>query len=552
MLFVQVTRIQRISLLPRIRKGLFPILSFFIFLLCYNPDAFCSVKQSAEKQGLVPANFLKWDKWGSDYVVLVDKSQQKVMLYKSDNLSAPEKVYQCSTGEHDGQKAAVNDKKTPEGIYFFVNSYTKEHLAPIYGARALPLNYPSIFDQKEGRDGYGIWFHGTNKPLKPNDTSGCVAFVNKDIEELASYVTLFYTPVIISSSIEMATQEELEERAKDITDIIEGWRDAWQNKDVDRYMSFYSHSFKSGDKSWNQLKEYKTRLTKKYKDINVSVDDLSILKNNNVVVASFKQTYRTPVFESSGIKKLYITKNSAEWKIIGETFSLAEAKQIPLTTPLPYNPQDEAADKEQIALTTPIPDNVQEETIEKGQIALATPSPDNSQEGIADKEQIALTTPIPDNVQEETVEKGQIALTTPQPITRQEETAEAKPVALTTPPPDKPQEDIEAFINSWLDAWGNKDIKRYIACYDAKFKSRNMNLASWERHRNKLNKRFRSIKIETSDLKITNVSDNQAEVAFIQEYRADGYMDRGEKNMVLIKKGKEWKIKKEEWTALSE
>ncbi|MBN1625760.1 MAG: L,D-transpeptidase, partial [Deltaproteobacteria bacterium] len=103
----------------------------------------------------MPSNFLKWGKWGSDYAVLVDKSNQKVMLYKSDNLFEPEKVYQCSTGENGGPKNIINDKKTPEGIYYFINTYTRESLAPIYGSMALPLDYPNIFDVKEGRNGYG-------------------------------------------------------------------------------------------------------------------------------------------------------------------------------------------------------------------------------------------------------------------------------------------------------------------------------------------------------------------------------------------------------------
>ena len=491
MLFVQDIGLKTTSMLPRISKGLLPVLLFWIFILCQSPCALCTVNKSIEKHDLVPSNLLKWGKWGSDYIVLVDKSQQMVMVYRSDNLFKPEKIYQCSTGENHGRKSVVNDKKTPEGIYFFTGYYTKEYLAPIYGAMALTLNYPNIFDIKDGRNGYGIWFHGTNKSLKPNDTNGCIALVDRDIKELASFVTLYNTPVIIISSLEMATKEELEEKAEDISNIIEGWRESWQNKDVDRYMSFYSRSFSSGNKNWKQWKDYKTRLTKKYKEIRVEIDDLSILINNNVVLASFRQNYKTPVFESSGLKRLYITKNSEEWKIIGETFSVAEARQV------------------------------------------------------------AATTPMPEKDQKESEEIKQVPLMSPQPGPEKEKTAETQQSFSKTILHDNSHEEIEAFINSWIDAWEKKDIKRYIASYDAKFESRNMNLDAWKRQKEILNKRYKSIKIEISDLKITNVSDSKADVSFIQEYRSDSYMDRGEKNMVLIKEGKKWKIKKEEWTEIS-
>lgn len=455
-------------------------------MLCYHPSEGTASEPTDGDQGLVPANFLRWGKWVSDYAVLVDKSQQKVMLYKSDNLFKPQKIYQCSTGENGGRKAVINDKKTPEGIYYFVKTFTKESLAPRYGSMAIPLDYPNIFDVKEGRNGYGIWFHGLNKPLKSNDTSGCVALVNKDIEDLASYIALNNTPVIISSSIEMVTQEELEEKEKEISDIIEEWRDSWQNKDIEKYMSYYSRSFKSGGKNWTQVKEYKARLAKKYKEIRVEIDDLGILTNDNTVIASFKQTYSTPVFQSSGTKKLYITKNSDEWKIIEETFSIAEAKQVTETAPTPESPQEEAIDAIRIALRTPESDDRQ------------------------GKEGVDLT-------------------------------------ALT----QDPKEGVKGFINSWIDAWESKDTERYIAFYADGFMSDGMGLDDWKDYKNKLNKRYNSINVDVSDLKITMVSDDQAEVSFKQNYRADSYADYGEKNMFLIKKGEEWKIKKETWKAIS-
>ena len=295
------------------------LLSFIIILFILSPSFADKVKQPINEKKLVPACLLDWN-GGPEYAVLVDKSRQKVFVYKRDDLFNPYKVYDCSTGENDGPKQKKNDRKTPEGIYYFIKSVDDKYLAPIYGTKALPLDYPNIIDKKDGRGGYGIWFHGTNKELIPNDTNGCVALKNEDIEELANIVTLFDTPVIISSKIKLVPQGQNEDQKRNIEDIVESWRSSWEDKDIDKYMSFYSKKFKSGWKDWRKWKDYKKRLAKKYSRINVGVNELNLFSHEGVIIASFEQDYRTPGFDSLGTKKLYLTQNSKEWKIIAETF----------------------------------------------------------------------------------------------------------------------------------------------------------------------------------------------------------------------------------------
>ena len=451
-------------------KNLVPFLSLFAFILilCNAPVYATSVKQPINQQQDLPAFFLEWQ--GSpDYAIVVDKSQQKVMVYRTDNLLAPEKVYQCSTGENDGPKAKRNDRKTPEGIYFFTNSYLDETLAPIYGARALPINYPNVIDQMEGKEGYGIWFHGTNKPIIPNDTNGCVSLENKDIEELATLIKMFDTPIIISSRMEMVSPADIQKARQEMTGIIENWRNAWQDKDIDQYMSFYNRNFTSGGKNWRQWKENKSQLAKKFSKITVEVDDLRLLTANGVVLATFKQTYGTPDFKSRGTKMLYLTKNSDQWKIAAETFNLDKIEKI-----------------------------------------------------IADLGESEAPTVD---------------------IRKTETPAIEKQEAYSL-------QEVEDFIYSWKDAWEKEDLNKYILCYDKDFQSRGMDLPEWEGHRKRLNEKYRSLKIEISNLKIKRVSDNSAKATFTQNYKADNYKDVGNKELLLVNDGKEWKIKEEEWTPI--
>ncbi|MCD4717950.1 MAG: L,D-transpeptidase family protein [Desulfobacterales bacterium] len=409
-------------------------------------QAYCPNGTSAK---LIPAPLLKWADKGTDYAVLVDKSAQKVFLYSRDDVSKPVKVYKCSTGENSGPKLKRNDRKTPEGIYFFTHSYQDRELAPIYGVRAFAMDYPNPLDKKQGKGGYGIWFHGTNEPLKPWDSNGCVVLENESIDELASYLRLHETPVIISSYIDRVPYKRQKRESETLQKFVETWVRVWKNKNIDQYMRLYSPSFMAGGMGWGAWKAHKSRLAKKYKKIHVEIDNLQLYRAKDTVFAMFNQTYRTSAFESRGQKKLYLTKNSNQWKIIGEFF-------------------------------------------ERGKIAGKVPP-------------------------------------------RRKKTS--------------PKE-IEDFIHFWKNAWERKELDKYIGLYDRTFRFHGMDLRAWRSYKSRLNRKYGSFKIRVSKVKIIKASGNKLKVRFIQEYKADTYHDSGIKNLFLLKRGKQWKIKKETWRPL--
>ena len=430
-------------------KALPFLLSFSLFLTPFilgTPPTWAN----PEIKDLVPSALVRVSSEGPEYIILVDKSLSKLFLYKKDNLFQPLKTYSCSTGENEGPKEKQNDRKTPEGIYFFTGSMKKQELAPIYGAMAFPIDYPNPIDKLEGRNGYGIWFHGTNKILKPYDTNGCVAMEDRDIEDLAKYIALFKTPAIIGPRIEMVSYQYLQQDKKELEALIEDWRSAWQNKDIEKYGSFYSGQFFTGPTGLREWKEYKSRLAKQYDTIRVDIANLQIFKYNGQVLVLFDQHFKTPTFETYGQKKLFLKKNSEQWKIFAESF-----------------------------------------------------------QGLKSGKTVA-------------------------------------------PPPQAPTvfEEIETFIYAWIDRWQAKDLEAYLSSYDETFQSRGMDLRAWQEHRDRLNRKYNSLKIEISNLQVGMLAENKALVTFEQLYRADDYRDKGLKKLLLIKLGEEWKIKEEDWNPL--
>ena len=296
-----------------------------------------SQAMSSTESALRPTVLLTWPKNGSDYVLIVDKTCQEVYVYHRDELSQPIKTYPCSTGENSGPKSKENDRKTPEGIYFITSAYAEEELSPIYGVYAFPLDYPNPFDRMEGKRGYGIWFHGLNKPLKPNDSNGCIAMNNWDIADLAYYIRIRETPVIITTRLEMVPSYRLDGEADLLEALIGNWRKAWQGKHIERYMSYYHSSFYSEGKSWDHWKAHKTKLAEIYEEIQVSIHDLWIFQNDGTAMALFYQYFKAPGFQSYGKKRLYLRQNSTEWKIMGEFYKEAPKKLWPLNAPAPIS-----------------------------------------------------------------------------------------------------------------------------------------------------------------------------------------------------------------------
>ena len=491
------------------------LLCFFFSLLATQWDGFSNALAAKPPRDKVPGPLLKWPEKGSEYAVLVDKSLQKVFVYHKDNPNKPHRTYTCSTGENEGPKLRENDRKTPEGVYFFTRAFEKKELLPIYGSRAFALDYPNVIDRREGKNGHGIWFHGLNKPLKPRDTNGCVALENPDIDDLANFIRIEDTPVIVSEKIEMLDPSEMEKERDEVVRIIETWRTSWERKDVDKYMALYSPDFTASGKNWQQWKEHKARLAKQYNKIKVDVQNLRILQNDGLVLASFVQKYSNEYFSSAGRKTLYL-KHASRWRIVGEYFEGSELKPpIKKEVPAPEEIKPVMAKKEPAVKT-------------------------EESKPVAVKKEPTIT-----------VEEMKPVLAKKEPLPAAEE---SKPGAIKKEPRPAGEEhkELRRVVEAWKKAWEQKDLAAYMSFYDSGFQSRGMDFKAWKKHREKLNQKYRSIAVGISDLKIEQASAVMASVSFTQKYEADDYEDEGLKSLLLVKRGKDWKIKEEEWKPLDQ
>lgn len=125
---------------------------------------------------------------------------------------------------------------------------------------------------------------------------------------------------------ETKKSEKVKELSLDDTvkKFVYDWADAWQSKDIDRYIKFYSEDFKSSGMNYSEWKDDKGSKFSRIKTIKVDISDIKTRKVGEKIEVSFRQIYKTESMNNKGIKKLTLIKTNDGLKIISEVWSPAK------------------------------------------------------------------------------------------------------------------------------------------------------------------------------------------------------------------------------------
>jgi murein L,D-transpeptidase YafK len=257
--------------------------------------------------------------------IVVDTQKSRLYLYQNDN-GRPRFVadYYISHGKLGAEKKREGDKKTPVSVYHVTSSLSPKKVGDFYGTGAFPINYPNEWDKRQGRNGHGIWLHGTpsdtfSRPPKASD--GCVVLSNTDLDSLAKNLQIGLTPVIISNSIEWLTLDDWQNERTALNKKIEDWRKDWESRDIDRYLKHYSKNFTTKAQSLEQFAEQKRQVNTGKEWIKVKLSNLSMFRNpgkDELVVVTFEQDYQSNNLKNQMKKSLYWIREDGTWKIIFE------------------------------------------------------------------------------------------------------------------------------------------------------------------------------------------------------------------------------------------
>ncbi len=296
----------------------------------------------------LPANLLISPHASPHHVILVEKSSQRIFIYHFDGDYRLVATYGCATGENPGDKQVSGDSKTPEGIYFFTKAVGEKYLTSTYGARAFPMSYPNLMDRRRSKGGNNIWVHGTNEELQERSTNGCIVLVNGDVVQLDSYIKLWNTPIIVEQELKYEDRSTLLHQGQLLLETVNGWSQAWSQKDLDRYLSYYASDFRWKNLDLQGWRKKKAWLNQRYKKISVQLSDIRLFRQGDVVLATADMTYRSDRFASRGFKHLYLVQNSVDWRILAEEWHSAKRPAPPLLQLAAKPPPDRETAQESV------------------------------------------------------------------------------------------------------------------------------------------------------------------------------------------------------------
>jgi murein L,D-transpeptidase YafK len=259
------------------------------------------------------------------YAIVVDTQKSRLYLYQNDK-GTPRFVadYYITQGKLGADKTREGDQRTPVGVYHVTASLPRQKLTDFYGVGAFPISYPNEWDRRMGRNGHGIWLHGTpsdtfSRPPKASD--GCVVLANQDLNAIAENLQIGLTPVIISNNIEWLSLDDWQAERKALLSVIDEWRHDWESLDTDRYARHYSRKFESDRLDLKGWVEHKRTVNAGKTWIKVATENISMFRNpgrEDYVVVTFEQNYKSSNLSNVMKKEQYWIKEDGRWKIIHE------------------------------------------------------------------------------------------------------------------------------------------------------------------------------------------------------------------------------------------
>jgi L,D-transpeptidase YnhG len=278
--------------------------------------------------GMVPAQFVRLSP-RNKHAIAIDASRSR--LYVFENTATGMRLqadYYISVGKLGIEKVVEGDLRTPLGIYFITNTLPRKNLKDLYGAGALPINYPNPYDMRRGKTGSGIWLHGVPRSQfarAPKATDGCVALSNPDLERILATVQIRTTPVVIAPSLQWVSPAQSNTEVRTFEDTWSKWRAAKSNTDLTSTLAFYTSDFNNYGKTltdWTKVLQTELLQTK---GLSVQAKDVSILYwadkgQAQTMVVTFSEV-RAGRSTGSTKRQYWLRSPSAtqnEWKIFFE------------------------------------------------------------------------------------------------------------------------------------------------------------------------------------------------------------------------------------------
>jgi murein L,D-transpeptidase YafK len=254
-------------------------------------------------------------------LLVANKKKKTLHAYKINGKKLESlETYNVIVGK-DGDKEKEGDLKTPLGAYDITKKFTPSD--PFYGPLAYALSYPDTLDKVQGKNGYGIWIHGSPMDGSQRDpmSKGCIVMENDIIKA-------FDTKINPNSALTLVAEDEMPRTNVDELSFILAelyrWKEAWTYNNLEEYLSFYSEEFKRFDgknkEEFSQMKRYVFSQSddKEIRFSNINISLYPNIEGKHLFKVSFFEDYKSKRHTFKGNKELFVELKDGKFSIIVE------------------------------------------------------------------------------------------------------------------------------------------------------------------------------------------------------------------------------------------
>lgn len=268
------------------------------------------------------------------HLVAVDKHRQSFLFFERKSPLRLKYTFPCTTGQVPGDKQVINDKRTPEGIYFVEYKIASGLDFAEYGGVAYTLNYPNPVDRLRGKTGHGIWIHSKGFGIFPRDTRGCVAIGLQDIDTVGPSLVPGTAVVLAHAVDENNVPQRDDGTARYLRHRMQQWSDAWAARSEKMFDFYDGAAYSKATEDFGRFRQNKQRLFKMLSFIKIINRDIHVLQGPGYWVTWSEQFYTASNLSTEGVRRLYWQKDDkGEFRIVGMEWTprdmgmLAEFKQ---------------------------------------------------------------------------------------------------------------------------------------------------------------------------------------------------------------------------------
>lgn len=296
-------------------------------IVFHATDAFTAAGSAgAHREPVLPEGLLKLAE-EERFLLWVELAGGRMHVLERDGRGGmtQRQIIPISIGKNGFGKKVEGDKKTPVGVYRLTSFLADEVIDDYYGLGAFPLNYPNVIDRQERRTGSGIWLHGLPKDVDTRplqDSDGCVVIDNDSLQAMHEFIKTGITHLVLSEKpLSWVPGGRAGMRRDGLEYAFESWRQAWQAKDNNAYLSYYADDFSDFSRNKGQWSDYKSRVNDGKRWIEVDTSNVSFfadLKQPELVTVRYYQDYRSSNYRWSGWKEQLWRETPEGWEIVYE------------------------------------------------------------------------------------------------------------------------------------------------------------------------------------------------------------------------------------------